>query len=81
MLKSKKRLEEIKKRVEKATPGLWGPYSANIPFYAVVTKPAPSFSKHDNEKSDYWKIEDALLIANAVEDIKYLLKLLEEIEK
>lgn len=70
---TKEHLEEIEKRATEATPGPWGPYSANIPFYAIMVKPSSSLSKHDNERPSYWRIEDAILVANAREDILILI--------
>lgn len=72
------KLSEIENRVNKATAGPWGPYGTNLPFYAVVTKPAPSLSKHDDERATYWRIEDAMFVASAREDVVYLLGLLKE---
>lgn len=75
---NRERLERIKERLKTVTPGPWGPYSANIPFNAIVTKPAPSLSKHDSERPTYWRVEDAVFVATAVDDMKYLIALLEE---
>lgn len=73
------RIEEIKKRLSEITPGPWGPnWSMNYPFYADVRKPAPSFSKHDSERPTYWRIQDAVFVAAAESDIRYLLDLLEK---
>lgn len=74
-LDSLSRLEELAK---KATPDNWGPYSANLPFYAIVHKPRPSFSKHDQDRPDYWRIEDATYIAAANPSV--ILELIAEIK-
>jgi hypothetical protein len=71
-------IKKIYERVKLATQGRWGPYSANLPFHAIVTKPAPSLSKHDTEEPTYWRCEDAIFVAHAVEDILYLLGELSE---
>lgn len=63
---------DIRTRVEAATAGPWGPYAANVPFYAQVTKPAPSLSKHNNPT--YWRIEDASFVAASRIDIPKLLE-------
>lgn len=52
-------IEHYKKIIEDASKSGWGPYLANYPFYAIVTKPSPSMSKHDEERPTYWRIEDA----------------------
>ena len=75
------RVEEIQQRLDKATPAPWGPYSANIPFYVEVTKPAPSMSKHDSTRPTYWKYDDGIFVACAYQDIKYLLERIKELEK
>lgn len=75
-----KRLAEIKKRYEDSTPGNWGPYTANRPFYAIVTKPAPSLSKHDEERPTYWKVEDAVFLLGAREDVPFLLDLVDSLQ-
>jgi hypothetical protein len=67
-------LEEV---ISKASPK-FGPYTSNYPFYADVTKPAPSMSKHDHERPTYWRIEDAVFIAVARE---FLPKLVEEVKR
>ncbi len=73
------RIEEIKKRLNEVTPGPWGPkWSMNYPFYVDVRKPAPSLSKHDLERPTYWKMQDAIFVASAESDIRYLLELLEK---
>lgn len=81
-------LEELKSLIDKVTPSPWGPYSANVPFYADVKKPAPSLSKHDRERPTYWRIEDAQFIAAArdwlpklIEENEHLQKALDDIAK
>lgn len=77
----KNRLEDIKRRESKATKQPWGPYKANLPFYAILEKPSSSLSKHDSERPDYWKVDDAIFVANARADIPWLVKLVEKLEK
>lgn len=68
------RLLKIKDIIEKASPvENWGPYTANIPFYAIVNKPSPSLSKHDLERSEYWKVEDAVFVAMARRELPKLI--------
>ena len=81
MTKLSSRIEEIKERLSKATPGPWGPYSANIPFNATVTKPAPSLSKYDDEQPTFWRCEDAVFIARAHPDLTFLLAVVEEMSQ
>lgn len=66
--------KELEKIIDEATPGPWGPYTANLPFYAIVTKPAPSLSKHDPERPTYWRIEDAKFVAMAREVLPELIE-------
>jgi hypothetical protein len=76
-------IEKIEKYLEKATPGNWTGHM-NYPFYAVIDKPAPSLSKHDSERPNYWKIDDVefvLVMKNG--GVQFLLdeiKRLKEIE-
>lgn len=70
-------IAEVRERLSKATPGPWGPYKANIPFNAIVTKPAASLSKHDSERTDFWRYEDAELLASAPTDLNLLADCLE----
>jgi hypothetical protein len=65
--------------VDRATPGPWGPWNANIPFYVQVSKPAPSMSKHDDERPTYWRYEDGLFVS--VFNPKLVLELLDEIDR
>ena len=72
-------LKKLRQVALEATPGPWGPWSANIPFNVVVVKPAPSLSKHDSKQPTYWRYEDGLHVLyfnpkNALE----LLDMLEE---
>src|SRR5271166_1597116 len=53
-----KDLDRLKKMATDATPGPWGPWSANVPFYVNVKKPSPSMSKHDADRPTYWKKEN-----------------------
>ncbi len=55
-------LKKLREVAEKASPGPWGPWMANIPFYIEVQKPSPSLSKHDDERPTYWACEDALFV-------------------
>jgi hypothetical protein len=59
--------KEIEKIINASTPGPWGPYTTNLPFYAIVEKPAPSASKHDGERPTYWRVEDAQFVVMARE--------------
>lgn len=73
------KLEDIEKLIKNKTPGLWTG-AANAPFYATLEKPAPSLSKHDDERPTYWRIQDVefvLAMANGgaeflVDEIKRL---------
>ncbi len=71
--------KELRKIAESATPGPWGSWCANTPFYVDVQKPAPSLSKHDNERPTYWRMEDALFVLHF--NPKIVLELLDEIER
>ena len=57
-------LKKLREVAEKATPGPWGPWSGNYPFYVEVKKPAPSLSKYEGEKraESYWRYEDAVFV-------------------
>lgn len=72
-------IEQLKKIAQEATPGPWPSWSANVPFYVVVTKPAPSQSKHDREQPTYWRYEDGLFVN--VFNPKQVLELLNRIEE
>lgn len=61
----RQKLTELIGAAKDASQEGWGPYSANIPFYAVVNKPRGSLSKHDNERPTYWHYKDALWVAMA----------------
>lgn len=74
MSRTSQRIAAIRERLKNATPGPWGPYVSNLPFYAIVTKPAPSQSKHDENNPTYWRMEDAVLVANAPADLAYLIE-------
>jgi hypothetical protein len=50
-------IKQAREVASKATQEQWTGVS-NHPFYAIVNKPAPSQSKHDNERPHYWRIED-----------------------
>jgi hypothetical protein len=71
--------KELRKIAESASPGPWGPWSSNIPFYVSVIKPAPSLSKHDHDRDTYWRVEDALHVLHF--NPKMALELLDEIER
>ena len=72
-------LKELREIATKATPGPWGPWGANIPFYITVEKPAPSLSKYDHERANYWRYEDGLFFLYFCP--KTALELLDEIER
>lgn len=74
------RIQKIKERAMKATQGNWGPYDANLPFYAIVKKPAPSLSKHDLDQPSIWRVDDAIFVSCAVEDVKFLLSEIERLQ-
>lgn len=57
---NKDKLKKLREAASKATPGPWGPWSCNYPFYVDVEKPSQSLSKHDNERPTYWNIPDAM---------------------
>jgi hypothetical protein len=65
----------------KATPGPWGPWSGNWPFYVDVRKPSQSLSKHDDTRPTYWRYEDAEFVLNfAPEVVIALLDRIKELE-
>jgi hypothetical protein len=65
------KLDYIRQRHAAATPGPWKGH-INYPFYGVVEKPAPSLSKHDDERPRYWRYQDAIFTVNAHTDMTYL---------
>jgi hypothetical protein len=80
-----KELNQLRKIAEDATPGPWGPWSGNYPFYVMVKKPAPSLSKHDHERGDFWRYQDgeyvlafnpkvALELLNRISDLEEVLE-------
>ncbi len=71
-----KRLDAIRQAIEKATPLEKWEFFANYPFYVQVKKPASSLSKHDDTRSDLWRVEDGELLALAVHQIGKLEKAL-----
>ena len=72
-------IKELRKIAEEATPGPWGPWSANYPFNVVVKKPAPSLSKHDHARPEYWRYQDGLFVS--IFNPKMVLDLLNEIDR
>jgi hypothetical protein len=72
-------LKMLREIAAEATPGPWGPWSANIPFNIVVEKPAPSLSKYDHERTNYWRYEDGLFVLYF--NPKIALELLDEIDR
>lgn len=73
-------LKMLRDVASKATPGFWGKkWHGNYPFYVVVTKPAPSLSKHDHERPEYWRMEDGNFVASFCPEVA--LKLLDRIEE
>jgi hypothetical protein len=75
-------LQSLKEIASKATPGPWGEWGCNYPFYVDVKKPAPSLSKHDSERPTYWRMEDALFVLNFHPGkVLELLDCIEELEK
>ena len=54
-------IEQMEKALEKATPANWQS-SGNWPFYAVMNKPAPSLSKHDDTRPNYWRYDDVSFV-------------------
>ena len=75
-------LKELRKIAEKATPGPWGPWTGNYPFNVDVRKPAPSLSKHDNERPTYWRYEDAVFVLRfSPETVTMLINRIEELER
>jgi hypothetical protein len=73
-------LDDIKKRHQAATPGPWQG-RVNYPFYGVLIKPAPSLSKHDQERPSYWRMEDVVFVVSAHADITYLLSEIDRLQK
>lgn len=74
-------LKELRKIVEKATPGPWGPWTGNYPFYVDVRKPGPSLSKHDHTRPTYWSYADASFVLHFnPETVMMLLNRIEELE-
>ena len=55
-------LKKLREVAEKATPGPWGPWAGNYPFYVDVRKPSPSLSKHDDTRPTYWRYDDAVFV-------------------
>jgi hypothetical protein len=73
-------LKKLREVASKATPGDWGHnWSASIPFYVDVKKPAQSCSKHDHERPTYWRYEDGIFAS--VFSPRQVLELLDEIER
>ena len=69
----KSRLEEIEASLAATSPAPWSG-SVNIPFYGTLDKPGPSLSKHDSERSNYWKVEDVEFVLSARNgDMQYLI--------
>ena len=77
---TKKRLDEIEKRVNAMYAGEWT-CNANMPFNADVVKPRPSLSKHDVSRPTYWHMDDALFVLNARQDVLFLLDLVKQLTK
>ena len=76
---TEKQIKKLREAAQKATPGPWGEkWGLNYPFYVDVRKPAPSLSKHDNDRPTYWRMEDALFVLEC--NPKMVLKLLADIE-
>lgn len=73
----KERLLNIKELEKNATPGPWTG-QANYPFYACIDKPAPSLSKHDAERPNYWRIEDVKFVVTARTEVPMLIEKLEQ---
>ena len=71
-------IKRLRKFAEEATQ-TWIDAHSNIPFYVVVNKPAPSLSKHDLERPNYWKMEDGYFVATFTP--KKVLELLDRLEK
>lgn len=72
-------LKKLREIASKATPGPWGPWSGNYPFYVDVVKPAQSLSKHDDERPTYWRYWDAEFVLSFNPNVA--LELLDEIER
>lgn len=60
-------IERFWKYHKEATPQPWEG-SANTPFYASIDKPAPSLSKHDNDRPHYWRCEDVNYALTAINE-------------
>jgi hypothetical protein len=74
-------LDEIKKVIEGKTKEKWKG-SVNYPFYGVVHKPAPSLSKHDHERPEYWTISDVeFVLAMANGGAEFLVSEIERLQK
>ena len=67
-------LNELEEDEKKATPAPWTGGS-NRPFHANIDKPAPSLSKHDRKRPDYWRYEDVVVALKARNNLKELIRL------
>jgi hypothetical protein len=76
---TKEELNEMRMVAKTATPGPWGPWMGNCPFYVIVKKPAPSLSKHDDERPTYWPYNDGKFVLTF--NPQAVLELLDEIER
>lgn len=76
---SPEELTKLRKIAAEATPGPWGPWRANYPFYVVVEKPAASMSKHDDDRPNYWRHQDGVFVLAF--NPKMALELLDEIDR
>jgi hypothetical protein len=72
-------LKRLKQIAQDATPGPWGPMNANYPFYVDMEKPAPSLSKHDQDRPTYWRYQDAIYVLSFNPVV--VIELIEKIEE
>ena len=70
--------KELRKIANKATRD-WVVGKGNVPFYVDVQKPAPSMSKHDDERPTYWKYDDGVFVCCF--SPAHILELLDEIDR
>lgn len=71
-------IKELRKIAEEATQERQTECLGNYPFYVDVRKPAPSLSKHDDERPTYWRYQDGVFVLTF--DPKTVIMLLDQIE-
>jgi hypothetical protein len=74
------KIELLKSALKQATPVDEWTGTSNIPFYAEIKKPARSLSKHDGERSTYWRCEDVDYALKAVKWVPDLIAKIEDLK-